>query len=109
MNERVKDLIPEWKGKKPGTDLRICLRFGGHSKRMSGRCCGRCLRAPAYSMQLKPIRIRRIIEALLPLVKGFEVASIGELLKIREVSESVPILFGGPGKKDDELEQSYSK
>lgn len=45
----------------------------------------------------------RIIEALLPLVKGFEVASIGELLKVRTVSREVPILFGGPGKKESEL------
>ncbi|WP_340400667.1 type III PLP-dependent enzyme [Paenibacillus sp. FSL H8-0079] len=45
----------------------------------------------------------RIIEALLPLVKGFEVASIGELLKVRAVSQAVPILFGGPGKKESEL------
>ncbi|MFX3651404.1 MAG: type III PLP-dependent enzyme [Paenibacillus sp.] len=45
----------------------------------------------------------RIIEALLPLVKGFEVASIGELLKVRAVSREVPILFGGPGKKENEL------
>ncbi len=45
----------------------------------------------------------RIIEAVLPLVKGFEVASIGELLKVRAVSREVPILFGGPGKKESEL------
>ncbi|WP_339307003.1 type III PLP-dependent enzyme [Paenibacillus sp. FSL L8-0435] len=45
----------------------------------------------------------RIIEALLPFVKGFEVASIGEVLKVRDVSREVPILFGGPGKKESEL------
>lgn len=47
-----------------------------------------------------------IIESLLPLVNGFEVASIGELLKVREVSRSIPIVFGGPGKKEAELEQA---
>ncbi|MEY8743880.1 hypothetical protein AB9M62_31450 [Bacillales bacterium AN1005] len=41
----------------------------------------------------------RIIEALLPWVKGFEVASIGELLKVRRISTQVPILFGGQAKK----------
>lgn len=51
----------------------------------------------------------KMIQALLPLVRGFEVASIGELNKVREVSESVPILFGGPGKKDDELEMAIRK
>ncbi|MCP3747219.1 type III PLP-dependent enzyme [Paenibacillus sp. A3M_27_13] len=48
----------------------------------------------------------RIIEALLPWVHGFEVASIGELLKVRSVSSEVPILFGGPGKKESELKQA---
>ncbi|APB77443.1 type III PLP-dependent enzyme [Paenibacillus polymyxa] len=48
----------------------------------------------------------RIIEALLPWVHGFEVASIGELLKVRSVSSEVPILFGGPGKKENELKQA---
>ncbi len=48
----------------------------------------------------------RIIQALLPWVGGFEVASIGELLKVRSVSRDVPILFGGPGKKEHELEQA---
>lgn len=41
----------------------------------------------------------RIIEALLPWVHGFEVASIGELLKVRSVSSEVPILFGVQGKR----------
>jgi len=54
-----------------------------------------------YAIKANPDK--RIIEALLPLVKGFEVASIGELSKIREVSADVPILFGGPGKKEAEL------
>ncbi|MBB6022951.1 diaminopimelate decarboxylase [Paenibacillus sp. JGP012] len=51
----------------------------------------------------------RIIEALLPYVKGFEVASIGELLKVRAVSREVPILFGGPGKKESELRQALEQ
>ncbi|WP_342571955.1 type III PLP-dependent enzyme [Paenibacillus sp. FSL R5-0749] len=54
-----------------------------------------------YAIKANPDQ--RIIEALLPLVKGFEVASIGELLKVRAVSREVPILFGGPGKKESEL------
>ncbi|MEK3706472.1 type III PLP-dependent enzyme [Paenibacillus sp. FSL R7-0198] len=54
-----------------------------------------------YAIKANPDR--QIIEALLPLVKGFEVASIGELLKVRAVSREVPILFGGPGKKESEL------
>jgi len=57
-----------------------------------------------YAIKANPDK--RIIEALLPLVRGFEVASIGELLKVRDVSHTVPILFGGPGKKDYELDQA---
>ncbi|MFC5703312.1 type III PLP-dependent enzyme [Cohnella faecalis] len=60
-----------------------------------------------YAIKANPDK--RIIEALLPFVKGFEVASIGELSLVREVSESVPILFGGPGKKDAELETAIRK
>ncbi|MFD0672081.1 type III PLP-dependent enzyme [Cohnella sp. GCM10027633] len=45
----------------------------------------------------------RVIKALLPHVAGFEVASAGELRTVREVSADVPVLFGGPGKKDQEL------
>ncbi|TVX93752.1 type III PLP-dependent enzyme [Paenibacillus agilis] len=51
----------------------------------------------------------KIIEALVPYVKGFEVASIGEMLKVRGVSADVPILFGGPGKKDYELEMAIKQ
>lgn len=34
---------------------------------------------------------------------GFEVASMGELSKIRQQYPNIPIAFGGPGKTDDEL------
>ncbi|GGH69765.1 diaminopimelate decarboxylase [Paenibacillus silvae] len=79
------------------------------------------IRAQVQSMREKmPVHTRlfyaikanpdpRIIEALLPCVKGFEVASIGELLKVRSVSREVPILFGGPGKKESELRQALEQ
>lgn len=60
-----------------------------------------------YAIKANPDK--KIIEALLPLVKGFEVASIGELSKVREISKTVPVLFGGPGKKDYELERAISE
>lgn len=44
-----------------------------------------------------------ILKQLSGIVHGFEAASLGEILKIREVSSSIPILFGGPGKTDREL------
>jgi diaminopimelate decarboxylase len=55
-----------------------------------------------YAIKANPDQ--RIIKALLPFIHGFEVASIGELLSVRAMSKQVPILFGGPGKKDAELE-----
>ncbi|MFD2371608.1 type III PLP-dependent enzyme [Brevibacillus sp. GCM10020057] len=45
-----------------------------------------------------------ILRALAPYVYGFEVASLGEIRKVRAVSPDIPILFGGPGKTDEELE-----
>jgi hypothetical protein len=35
---------------------------------------------------------------------GFEVASLGEILAVRGVDDAVPIVFGGPGTADVELE-----
>ncbi|WP_343069554.1 alanine racemase [Geomicrobium halophilum] len=48
----------------------------------------------------------KILETLLPHVDGFEVASLGELQRVRHVSAEIPVLFGGPGKKEYELEQA---
>lgn len=45
-----------------------------------------------------------ILKALAPLVHGFEVASLGEIEKVRAVNEKIPILFGGPGKTAEEIE-----
>ncbi len=45
-----------------------------------------------------------ILKALLDHTDGFEVASLGEIRHARAVSDSVPIIFGGPGKSDIELE-----
>lgn len=46
---------------------------------------------------------RQILQQLKDIVHGFEVASIGEIKKAREVDPHIPIIFGGPGKTDDEL------
>jgi diaminopimelate decarboxylase len=46
---------------------------------------------------------KEILRLLAPIVHGFEVASIGEIRKVREVSADIPILFGGPGKTDAEI------
>ncbi|MBW6392182.1 type III PLP-dependent enzyme [Billgrantia antri] len=57
-----------------------------------------------YAVKANPDR--RLIATLAPLVAGFEAASIGEIRRIREVSDSASIIFGGPGKKDAELEEA---
>lgn len=44
-----------------------------------------------------------VLRALAPVVHGFEVASLGEIVKVREVSADIPIVFGGPGKTEAEL------
>jgi 2-[(L-alanin-3-ylcarbamoyl)methyl]-2-hydroxybutanedioate decarboxylase len=47
-----------------------------------------------------------ILRALSGLVSGFEVASIGEAKRAREAKASIPIMFGGPGKTDEELAEA---
>lgn len=51
----------------------------------------------------------QLIASLLPIVKGFEAASIGEIRTIRSVSADVPIIFGGPGKKDAEIKEALKR
>jgi diaminopimelate decarboxylase len=45
-----------------------------------------------------------LLRTLAPIVHGFEVASLGEIEKVRAVDEHIPILFGGPGKTEEEIE-----
>lgn len=45
-----------------------------------------------------------VLRALLASTDGFEVASLGEIERVRAVDSSVAIAFGGPGKTDAELE-----
>ncbi|MDZ4262666.1 MAG: type III PLP-dependent enzyme [Pseudomonadota bacterium] len=45
-----------------------------------------------------------ILQTLANEVHGFEVASGGELEWVREHFPSIPVIFGGPGKTDEELQ-----
>lgn len=45
-----------------------------------------------------------ILRALLHRTDGFEVASLGEIQAVRGINDAVPVVFGGPGKTDAELE-----
>lgn len=49
-----------------------------------------------------------ILRALAPLVHGFEVASSGEIQHVRANFPETPIIFGGPGKLDEELNLALS-
>lgn len=46
----------------------------------------------------------RIVKELAPIVNGFEAASLGEIRKIRAAAPEIPVIFGGPGKTDEEIE-----
>ncbi|MFS1518791.1 type III PLP-dependent enzyme [Bacillus sp. SCS-151] len=45
-----------------------------------------------------------LLKTLAPIVPGFEVASLGEIEKVRAIDKDIPILFGGPAKTREELE-----
>jgi diaminopimelate decarboxylase len=55
-----------------------------------------------YAMKANPDP--HLLGALLGTVAGFEAASLGEVRAARATSATVPVLFGGPGKTDQELE-----
>jgi len=48
----------------------------------------------------------KILATLAPIVDGFEAASGGELAWLKECQPDTPLIFGGPGKLDSELEQA---
>ncbi|TKD72319.1 type III PLP-dependent enzyme [Pseudalkalibacillus hwajinpoensis] len=56
-----------------------------------------------YAVKANPAE--ELLNTLDPIVDGFEVASIGEIGKVSNVSDK-PMLFGGPGKKDSEIEKA---
>lgn len=47
-----------------------------------------------------------ILHGLAPLVAGFEVASGGEIAKVRAVDAEAPFLFGGPAKTQEAIDQA---
>ncbi|EJL82862.1 diaminopimelate decarboxylase [Herbaspirillum sp. CF444] len=50
-----------------------------------------------------------ILDTLKNRLDGFEVASLGEIAKVRAVDHKAPIIFGGPGKTDAELEGALAQ
>jgi diaminopimelate decarboxylase len=58
---------------------------------------------------MKANSARPLLEALAPLVDGFEVASAGELAKARAVGEHVPVLLGGPVKTEQAIARALEQ
>ncbi|HGL6714183.1 type III PLP-dependent enzyme [Burkholderia contaminans] len=50
-----------------------------------------------------------VLRALDGVVAGYEVASLGEVVRAREVGPHARIVFGGPGKTDAELEGALAR
>jgi diaminopimelate decarboxylase len=49
-----------------------------------------------------------LLRTLAPLVAGFEVASGGEVAKARAADPTIPVIFGGPAKTDEEIEYALT-
>ncbi|MBD0383534.1 type III PLP-dependent enzyme [Paenibacillus sedimenti] len=49
---------------------------------------------------------KELLRVIRPHVRGFEAASIGEVRKALAVDSQVPVIFGGPGKTDEELREA---
>ncbi|WP_236838931.1 type III PLP-dependent enzyme [Caldalkalibacillus salinus] len=56
-----------------------------------------------YAIKANPDK--QIIRALEKMVDGFEVASLGEMTKVRDVTTK-PMIFGAPAKKEGEIEKA---
>lgn len=50
-----------------------------------------------------------VLQTLAPLVHGFEVASGGELDWVRTHFPTIPVIFGGPGKLESELDDALAR
>lgn len=50
-----------------------------------------------------------ILQALAPIISGFEVSSGGELAWVREHFTDAPVIFSGPGKLDQELSEAIDQ
>ena len=71
----------------------------GHAAAVRAAMAGRA--EVYYAVKANPDP--EILRALRPHVDGFEVASGGELTRVRELAPDAPVAFSGPGKTDAEL------
>jgi 2-[(L-alanin-3-ylcarbamoyl)methyl]-2-hydroxybutanedioate decarboxylase len=97
--------------RRAGRDEPVCLyaydlrqltdHVGGVVAALPDRC------RMFYAM--KANSARPLLEALAPLVDGFEVASAGELSKARATGERIPLLLGGPVKTAQAIAQALEQ
>ena len=83
--------------------VRLSLRFGalrGRADRLRRSLPSRC----KLFYAIKANSDEPVLKALLNHTDGFEVASLGEIQRVRAIDDSVLIVFGGPGKSDIEME-----
>ncbi|HYF62233.1 MAG TPA: type III PLP-dependent enzyme [Herpetosiphonaceae bacterium] len=98
----IEALLRDWKQTR---DEPVCAyihdlgRLRGHVAAVAGQLPPQC--QLFYAMKANPAA--PILETLAPLVHGIEVASLGEIEKVRAIGASIPIIFGGPGKTDHEI------
>ncbi|MDQ6421981.1 type III PLP-dependent enzyme [Paenibacillus sp. LHD-117] len=104
--KRISNVIHSWKRDHPGEPFSAYIYDLGELKRHAARIVATLPAGAAYYYAIKANSDPKIIEALLSVAAGFEVASLGEAEKVREVSREASIIFGGPGKTDDEIENA---
>jgi diaminopimelate decarboxylase len=101
----MKDIIQIIRQKKTDQDNPICAyvydldKLREHLSHVFRSLPASCQMFYAMKANSDP----RILKVISEYVHGFEVASIGEVQKARAVDTDIPILFGGPGKTDEEI------
>lgn len=102
----ISDYIQSRKRRHPGEPFNAFIYDLAELKRNAMRIVASLPAGAKYFYAIKANSDKKMIETLLPIVDGFEVASLGEVEKVREISGSADIIFGGPGKTDDEIENA---
>jgi 2-[(L-alanin-3-ylcarbamoyl)methyl]-2-hydroxybutanedioate decarboxylase len=111
LSPAVPARLAELVAQRAGGDEPVCLygydlpALTEHVGEVVAALPGRC--RMFYAM--KANSARPLLEALAPLVAGFEVASAGELSKARAVGERIPVLFGGPVKTARAIGQALER
>jgi diaminopimelate decarboxylase len=101
---RIYDYILSWKQSNGGKPFCAFLYDLQQLKAHATRTIASLPPGYRYFYAIKANSEARILQTLASVVYGFEVASLGEVCKVREVAPVIPIIFGGPGKTDEELE-----